>query len=254
VVKGWTAARLYAEAGLRPYGDLDLCVAPDQYGAARAALDDAVPTVDVDLQHGLRINSRAVPELPDFDEARARASHLALDGLDLVVLSPEDHLALSSVHLLSHGVWRPLWLCDVAAALERMPDRFDWGRCLLRNHRLAMWVRATVWLAERLLGARPSHPPPGAYRPPRWLERAVLRQWSLPRTIYPGDLIDSPAASFLRPRRAARLVRAHWVDPVTATMFPGASLNALPRPLYQVRFVAWKAARFLRRVASAAGP
>src|SRR5262245_49655125 len=38
VLKGWAAARLYGEPGLRPYGDLDLCVRPADEAAARTAL------------------------------------------------------------------------------------------------------------------------------------------------------------------------------------------------------------------------
>lgn len=40
LVKGWAIARLYPELGLRPFSDLDLCVLPEQYRAAQAALDN----------------------------------------------------------------------------------------------------------------------------------------------------------------------------------------------------------------------
>src|SRR5437879_2966649 len=38
LIKGWAAARLYPEPGLRPYGDMDLCVRPDQLQAAMTIL------------------------------------------------------------------------------------------------------------------------------------------------------------------------------------------------------------------------
>ncbi|HKC63346.1 MAG TPA: nucleotidyltransferase family protein, partial [Pyrinomonadaceae bacterium] len=38
LIKGWANARLYPEAGLRPYGDVDLCVSPDDYDAAAELL------------------------------------------------------------------------------------------------------------------------------------------------------------------------------------------------------------------------
>jgi hypothetical protein len=38
LIKGWAIARLYPDAGLRPYGDIDLCIRPDQFAAASAAL------------------------------------------------------------------------------------------------------------------------------------------------------------------------------------------------------------------------
>jgi Uncharacterised nucleotidyltransferase len=249
IVKGWTAARLYAEPGLRPYGDIDVCVAPEQLTLARAALADAVPTVDVDLHGGLSMNRRVMPDLPSFDEALARAVRVRLENVDVPILAPEDHLALLCVHLLSHGAWRPVWLCDVAAALEGLPDDFDWERCLSRTPRLASWVAATLTLAQRLLGAEAERPPPVPRRAPGWLERAVLKQWGSARPVYPGDLIGLPAARYFRPGRALRVVRFHWVNPVHATMFPGAAFNSLPRLPFQLRFVAWKAARFLRHTA-----
>jgi hypothetical protein len=246
IVKGWSAARLFAEPGLRPYGDIDVCVAPEQLEAARAALVNAAPAVDVDLHVGLSMNRRALPDLPSFGEARARAVHARLDDVEVPILAPEDHLALLCVHLLNHGVRRPVWLCDIGAALERLAGDFDWERCAGRTPRLASWVSATISLAERLLGAAADHPLPLPRRTPRWLERAVLKEWGSPRRDYPGDLIERPRATYFRPSRALRLVRANWVNPVAATMFPGAAFNSLPRLPYQLRFVAWKTGRFLR--------
>jgi putative nucleotidyltransferase-like protein len=38
VVKGWAMSRLYPDRALRPFGDIDLCVRPDQFARATAAL------------------------------------------------------------------------------------------------------------------------------------------------------------------------------------------------------------------------
>jgi hypothetical protein len=247
IVKGWTAARLYAEPGLRPYGDIDVCVAPAQHRAAGEALADSVPSIDVDLHCGLAVNSRMIADLPSFETAWERAPQVTLGDTEIRVLAPEDHLALLCVHLLTHGAWRPLWLCDVAAMLESASEDFAWDRCLGRSRRLATWVRSTVALAEQLLGAEPKHARPGGSRPPRWLEPAVLRQWGSPPTHYPGALMGLSTSAYFRPSRAVRTIRAHWVDPVTASMLPGSSFNGLPRLPFQLRFVAWKAGRFLRR-------
>jgi hypothetical protein len=247
IVKGWTAARLYAEPGLRPFGDIDVCVAPEQHAAARAALAESAPPINVDLHSGLAINSGFARDLPSFEDARAHASRVRLEGVDVLILAPEEHLALLCVHFLTHGAWRPLWLCDIAAAVERLPDDFEWDRCLGRSRRLATWISSTVALAEQLLGMRPNGVLPPA-RMPYWLEPALLKQWGSPRPEYPGDLVSLPSGSFFRPSRAMRVVRAHWVDPIMATMQPGASFNRLPRFLFQLRFLVWKAGRFLRRL------
>src|SRR5262249_40939246 len=53
MVKGWVAARLYPERGLRPYGDIDLCVRSAEYEKARKALlDPGSPRCAVDLHRG----------------------------------------------------------------------------------------------------------------------------------------------------------------------------------------------------------
>ena len=253
VVKGWTAARLYAERGLRPYGDIDICVSPEQHDAAHAALEEPSLATIVDLHRGMAINTDLARDLPSFEEAWGRSAHAGLDGVDVRILAPEDHLSLLCVHLLMHGAWRPLWLCDIAAALECMPADFDWSRCLSRSRRLVSWVTATVALAERLLGAQPRKPSPSRSSPPRWLERAVLKQWGSPRPHYPTDLFALPARAYLRPSTAARVVRAHWVDPIMATVQSGASFNDLPRLPFRIRFVVWKAGRFFRSLAHRAG-
>ena len=53
LAKGWAVGRPYPEPGLRPYGDIDLCVQPEQYPAAMAALTQpGVAGLPVDLPAG----------------------------------------------------------------------------------------------------------------------------------------------------------------------------------------------------------
>src|SRR5205823_9972858 len=67
LVKGWAAARLYPERGLRPYGDIDLAVAPGQLRAAEAALrDPGAPRTSVELNAGYsKLPDRTFDELID---------------------------------------------------------------------------------------------------------------------------------------------------------------------------------------------
>src|SRR5262249_7200865 len=121
LIKGWTAARHYAEPGLRPYGDIDVSVYPEQLDTAKNLLNSAAfPTWLVDLHGG-------VPDLVDrgWSMLFQRSQLLQLGETEVRVLSPEDHLRLLCLHLARHGAYRPLWLCDVAAALEARPADFD---------------------------------------------------------------------------------------------------------------------------------
>src|SRR5262249_41084485 len=88
VIKGWAIARQYAEAGLRPYTDLDLVVRPGQAGVARAALvRSPVVAVPVDLHDGpARIDRLG------FDALWERSERVPLGARVARVLGAEDHL------------------------------------------------------------------------------------------------------------------------------------------------------------------
>ncbi|HKR61386.1 MAG TPA: nucleotidyltransferase family protein, partial [Pyrinomonadaceae bacterium] len=114
LVKGWSIARLYPEIGLRPYGDIDLCVAPDQYALAQDALREPGDRYPLDLHVGTSmLDDRS------WDEVFARSQLVVLDETVVRVLAPEDHLRVLCFHLLRHGVERPIGLCDIAVALEQ---------------------------------------------------------------------------------------------------------------------------------------
>ena len=167
LVKGWSVARLYPERGLRPYGDIDLCVRPEQYAVAVDALAaPAAETVVVDLHKGLQQLHR-----PSVDDAYERSRLVPLGDIDVRILGPEDHLRYMCIHMLQHGAHRALWLCDIAVVLESLPEGFDWEYLLQGDRRPAHWVASTVCLAHQLLGARLDGVPPTVRdrNPPRWL-------------------------------------------------------------------------------------
>ena len=102
LMKGWGVARLYAEPGLRQYSDTDLCVRPDQYAMAK----DVVRSVEakgaqVDLHRGAgRLDGLS------WDELYERSEVVRLNDVNVRVLGPEDHLALSACICwgMAHGV------------------------------------------------------------------------------------------------------------------------------------------------------
>jgi hypothetical protein len=171
LVKGSSSALLYPEPGLRPSGDIDLCVRADRLGAAAASLAGHRTGAGVDLHADF-------PDLPGrrWADVLARTRLVGLGGVGVRVLGAEDQLRLLCLHLARHGAARPLWLCDVAALLESLPRDFDWELCLDGPGWLAGWVRCVVTLARRLLGARPAGPVPGG-EIPGWLAPAVLWCW-----------------------------------------------------------------------------
>ena len=245
LVKGWAAARLYPAPGLRPSGDVDVCVRPAQLARAAEALRGS--GVWVDLHEGFGEDERR-----DFDELLARSEVFRLGGATVRVPSAEDHLRLLCLHLLRHGAWRPLWLCDVAAALEARPPDFDWARFEGRDRRRARWVACALGLARELLGARLGETPLAreAGRLPHWLVPAVLAAWERPYATAQGTARHrAPMVRYLRrPAGALRDLRNRWPGPVAATVRVGGPFNGLPRLPFQLGHGLARAAHFLARL------
>jgi hypothetical protein len=253
LVKGWAAAGLYPERGLRPYGDIDLLVRSEQYQAAAEIL--AQPEAKdcwVDLHRNFaELDDRRVDQL--FE--RSQLVPLAQDSVRL--LSPEDHLSLLAVHLLKHGAWRPLWLCDIGAAVEGLPQSFDWDICLGSVKRRAGWIVSAIGLARYFLDARTDHLPLSirASELPRWLKDAVYKEWQNPFAgNQPPMRHPMPIAGQLRhPTGLFRALRERWPNPIIATVSVNGQFNSFPRLPYQLSNCVLRAARFLASSRDAEG-
>jgi hypothetical protein len=244
LMKGWAAARLYPSRGLRPYGDIDLYVSPAVLPAALDALaqrPEPYCAVEVHAWPEEWLGSRLAAE--------ARAEQAEVAGAEVLIPCREDHLRLLALHLVKHGAWRPLWLCDLAAALEGDGESLDWSRVLGSAHPEADWIAATLQLAHVLLGARLPGALPAAARKhlPRWLARAVLRHWSTGS----GPSRRATASSTLAERGAsagawAGMMRSHWRDPVRASYELGVPFNKVPRAPLQLAATARRLGRVVR--------
>jgi hypothetical protein len=235
--KGWTLSRLYP-AGLRPVGDVDLLVQPDDAAHARAVLASLSPAErpEVDLQSDVSryLPDRSLSELLDRSTIELTASG------PIRVLGAEDHLRLVCLHQLHHGAWRPLWLCDVAVLLESLPADFSWVRCLGGSRRRSEAVLACVGLAVEWLGAEPRVAPP-AMDVPSWFRGAVASAWERGFRSSPELLPGIPL------RRLAPALRARWPDPLSATLHLGAPLRWMPRFPVQLAELARRAGRHATR-------
>jgi hypothetical protein len=247
LVKGWSLARAYPSMGMRPCGDIDLLVHPEQRERAREIFEGPEGRkyfVDFGHEEFAELDAAAWREL------LARSRSVALGAEQVRMLSEEDHLRFLCIHLLRHGAWRPLWLCDVAVVLETRTRGFDWERCLgERSEREADWVACAIGLAHKLLGARIDDTPlkESARRIPNWLVSAVLKQWETPCLIdrLPPELI---MVSLRHPSRVVRALKDRWPDPVEATIRMRGPMNGWPRLPYQIGGYLAKTGNFVTRL------
>jgi hypothetical protein len=246
LVKGWAIARCYPEPGLRPYCDLDLCVMPDHYAAARAALkspETAGGAVDLHLGFGKFYERQT-------DQIFARSQLVRLDGLEVRVLGAEDNLRFLCLHALRHGAVRPLWLADIAVLLENVANDFDWDRCLSGSRRHAKWVACAIGLAHYLLGADVHGIPVEARvkHLPGWLVPPVLKGWGTPSET-PRQVVSVLG----HPMDLSRELLHHWPNPIEATMTVEGSFNELPRLPYQLSHVVSRTKAMFSQLLTAPG-
>lgn len=235
--KGWAIARSYPQPGLRPCGDIDLYVPVPEYGEAADALAGEGL---VDLHQGFSF-------LDDRDPRELHAHSRIVAAVDghVRLFGPEDHLRLLCLHMLGHGAWRPLWLCDVAVALESRGAGFDWDYLLSGDPRRTEWAACALVLAHSLLGASLDGVPERvrSRQLPRWLVPTVLSQWGDPSFRPQGT--RTPMALVLRqPKDVLRALRLRWPNGIEATVGVRGPFNALPRLPFQIAECLRRSARF----------
>ena len=246
LIKGWAVARMYPETALRPYGDIDLIVRPRDYRTA-------VETAAQQLQD-CQLDFHVLPfELADrsIEELFRRAQLVSCGDEKVRVPATEDLYALLSIHLLKHGAWRPLWLCDLAVLLESMSNDFDWDLCLGKDKERANWIFAAAGLAQELLGAsiNDERISAAAGRVPQWLTKSVLKLWETPFADEQAPFRHRAPISFYlrRPRGLLSDLARRWPNPITATITVNGTFGRRRRLRYEVGNWLLRTGRLLRR-------
>jgi hypothetical protein len=244
LVKGWASARLYPAEGLRPYGDVDLVLRPQDLEKAKAVMNSPAGRkywVDFEHEDLEKLDEQSV------DALFAQSKKIKLGDTQVRVMGEEDHLRFLCIHLLRHGAWRPLWLCDIAAAVESRKTDFDWQRCFGSAEKQADWVLSTIRLAHELLGADIKDTPAENKTLPKWLVPTVLKQWEQPCSAAhrPPELIMT---TLRHPQRIPQAIRERWPDPISASIRMNVPFNELPRLPFQVANYIVSLTRFITRL------
>jgi hypothetical protein len=245
LVKGWAIARLYPKQGLRPYGDIDVCVREEQSATAEAALKTPEGRQYlVDLHRGFaKLGGGGT------DALYARSQLVRLGETDVRVLGPEDHLRVLCFHLLREGAWRPLWLCDIAVALESRHANFDWEHCFAGTKRSRELIFCAIGLAHRLLSADVDDIPfaESVKQLPTWAVPTVLSEWASLQPSMTQRHLAPMITYWHHPSGVLKGLRNRWPNPVEATIVAGGPFNDLPRLPLQIRSYLAHATSFLAR-------
>ncbi|MEW6128175.1 MAG: nucleotidyltransferase family protein [Acidobacteriota bacterium] len=227
LVKGWAIARLYRDPAIRPFSDIDLIVQPQHTGKAREFLQNAWRyPINIDLHEELKDSDGQ-----NVEAMFARSQLINLNGTKIRVPCEEDHLRFLCLHALRHGIWRPLWLCDVAVALENRRADFDWQSCLGDNQIQANWILSTIKLANQLLGAEINDTPVAEIKKPlpRWFVNAVLQNWQAAKGMKQISLNAIVLSNQFSFREKLAELSYRWHRPIEASLDLQIPFNRLPR-------------------------
>ena len=246
LLKGWSVGRLYPESGIRPSGDIDLWIDPDQRAKANVILgrmETARQLVDLDHDQLSKFEDRG------FGDFYASCDTVHLGPTPIKVLQQEDQIRILCLHFLKHGGWRPIWLCDIAVLLESRSTAFNWDLCLGSDSSRARWIGCTIALARDLLAARI---PQGAPRcvtssPPEWFTRTVLREWSDPSAPHAPAFALVISEMRSRPWKLRSTLRGRWRNPIQATVDCKGAFDTRPRLPYQLWDGVCRAFRFFSK-------
>lgn len=247
LIKGFAASRFYPESNLRPSGDIDLYVPRQEWIRIRGILDQS-------LYSGYRVDWEHAEferfDIRGFEEFYERAETISLEGVEVKVLGAEDHLRFLCLHLLKHGGWRPLWLCDIGAVLERLPESFDWDRCLGADEVQAGWILCTIGLARDILQAEPSNRPPHLQDLdlPRWLVNSLLERWSESTSPNLPLFREQVRKYWWRPRKLIEALSKRWPNAIQATVDADGPFDERSRLPFQLKNCTSRAAELGRRI------
>jgi hypothetical protein len=178
LIKGWAIARLYPESRLRTYTDIDLGVPSGDIEKARIILDnDSAKKLNIDLHHEFRHLDTV-----EWSQLFRDSEIVPIDGVDIRILSPEDHLRILCVHWLTDSGSDKERLWDIYYAVQNRPAHFDWHKCLGRvSETRRKWIVCTIGLAKKYLGLDLNGLPfaDEAEDLPAWLTNSIEREWKL---------------------------------------------------------------------------
>lgn len=228
LIKGFASARWYPPEVGRSYLDVDLCVRTEDFDRCEELIAKKAPKgVVIDLHREFRYL-----DLKRWDYLFEKTEIVEINGVDIRLLSPEDHLRVLCNHWLTDGAENKQRLWDIFYAVDRRPANFDWNQCLdvvSTNRRL--WVVYSIGLAHHYLGLDISKLPfhDEARDIPKWIRREVERNWKMNVPIVPLNSCKHDKKALWQ-----QLKKRFPPNPIFSTVSMDGNLNARSRIHYQI--------------------
>ena len=226
LIKGFAAARFYPSEVGRAYVDVDLAVPPNKFEEAEEIIKKKATGVNIDLHRGFRHLDTV-----RWDTLFANSKTLELNGKEIRLLAPEDHLRILCVHWLTDGGENKERLWDIFYAVENRPTDFSWEKCLgvvAENRRC--WVIYSIGLAHKYLALDISGLPfeKEAKSLPEWLPVEVKKHWDAKNPIVPLEHCLNDRQKFWK-----QIKKRIPPNPIFSTVYMNGKLDAKSRVFYQ---------------------
>jgi hypothetical protein len=243
LLKGWAIGRLYPEDLRRRVGDIDLAVSEADFPAASEILrsEEAIP-LHIDLHRELR----DLDTLP-WEKIVEQSELVEIDGEQIRILGEEDHLRVLAVHWLLDGGRYKDKLWDIYYAVHKQSADFDWARCIdVVEENRRRWVICAIGLAHHFLNLRISDLQfaDEAKNIPRWILRAVEREWRQSEDLQPILAVSYDPRWMFR-----QILRRLPPNPIRATIEADGDLYDNSRLIYQIRVLRRRTRPFFKGVA-----
>lgn len=228
LIKGWATAINYPLPENRIFADLDFSVNPEQFFLAGKILSENKKiTSDIDLHRGLRHLDTL-----EWKDLFANTILKKMNGAEVRILCPEDHLRVICVHWLNDGGASRERLWDIYYAVKNRPKSFDWNRSINSvDEERRFWIVSAIMAAHRYLKLEISDIPLKSEEKniPFWLIRTIESEWRSEIQLLPLKESMANKKNFIQ-----QVIKRIPPNPIQATVETGGSFKRKPRFYYQV--------------------